>query len=195
MANPDDLGCAVRPDGTLKDASEIDWQFDKDNETPVVVHSPSVSQGVAVVQPASSSQGITSFFLKIPAPAVIVAGARRSSRTSRPSTCVLDPDNALNGHASPKQGSAGQKRKAVPAPASRRVSRKVVVSDDEDGVPGLSNLTDNEGDDTDIIESVAGNSDGATAEFDSLQSMADAVIRCVISCTSLRVFFYFFIGN
>jgi hypothetical protein len=32
MDNPSDPGCAVHPDGTLKDASEIEWQNDKDDD-------------------------------------------------------------------------------------------------------------------------------------------------------------------
>lgn len=41
MSTPPDIGCAVRPDGTLKDASEIEWHFDKDDETPLTAPTPS----------------------------------------------------------------------------------------------------------------------------------------------------------
>ena len=35
MADSSDLGCAVRSDGTLKDASEIEWHFDEDDDLPI----------------------------------------------------------------------------------------------------------------------------------------------------------------
>ena len=43
MADTIDLGCTVCPDGTLKDASEIDWHHDKDNEMKYI-HLISTSQ-------------------------------------------------------------------------------------------------------------------------------------------------------
>ena len=35
MVNSSDLGCAVHSDGTLKDASEIEWHFEEDDNLPI----------------------------------------------------------------------------------------------------------------------------------------------------------------
>jgi len=43
--SPPDLGCAVHLDGSLKDASEIDWLFDKDDNTPFTVTEKSPESG------------------------------------------------------------------------------------------------------------------------------------------------------
>ncbi|KAH9989994.1 hypothetical protein BJV77DRAFT_1069245 [Russula vinacea] len=39
-----DLGCAVNPDGSLKDAADIDWPFDVDDEVPSVPAAAAGSQ-------------------------------------------------------------------------------------------------------------------------------------------------------
>jgi hypothetical protein len=33
MADPSDSGCAVHLDGTLEDASEIEWHYDNDDDS------------------------------------------------------------------------------------------------------------------------------------------------------------------
>ncbi|KAF8225585.1 hypothetical protein L208DRAFT_1012419, partial [Tricholoma matsutake] len=82
-----DLGCAVCPDGSLKDALEIDWHFNKDDNTPFTVAAKSLEYG--------SSQTLHPFFLGQASPAIIVAGSRRSSCAIRPSNHVVDPDNVM----------------------------------------------------------------------------------------------------
>ncbi|KAG0695024.1 hypothetical protein DFH29DRAFT_787911, partial [Suillus ampliporus] len=66
--------CAVGPDGRLKDASEIVWHNDPDDEQPISAPRP------AMEKPATP---VHHFF----------AGARRSTRAPRPSTKIVDPDN------------------------------------------------------------------------------------------------------
>lgn len=179
MDNVDDPGCAVRSDGTLKDASEIEWQYDKDNKSPMVA--PSSPEMTKASASSSKGPGIASFFLKKATPAVVVAGSHRSSRMVRPSAHALDPDNAMTGQISSSKPAAARaregtshKRKSSSLALSRRVSRKVITSDDEDDFLELEELRDDEGGETEVIESEPDTSEGVTSEFESLQAMADA---------------------
>ena len=128
MADTLDLGCAVHHDGTLKDASEIEWHFDKDDDFPMVAQSPSASHG-SIDAPATLSKGIHPFFAQKAAAAVVVTGSCRSGRSSCPSTCLVDLDNAMN------QNPTGQKHKALPAAPSCQVVHCVIESEDEGQVP------------------------------------------------------------
>ena len=105
-----DLGCAVNLDGSLKDASEIEWHFDKDSddETPLAVtvaeNSLSSASGPAVSGESETSHTLHPFFLgHAHAPAIFAAGSRRSGRAVRPSNHVVDPDNAMNSAAGPSK--------------------------------------------------------------------------------------------
>ena len=118
--------CAVRADGTLKDASEIDWFNDVDDDKPI----PDLPANQI---PSSSSTTLHPFFTGSRAPAIFVAGTRRSARVPRPSTRMLDPDNI--------EGSSittAAKRKATDnmRTTGRLVVRKVsteATSSDDDG--------------------------------------------------------------
>jgi hypothetical protein len=158
MADSSNLGCAVRLDGTLKDASKIEWHHDKDDDLPIAP---------VKLHPIFANQ---------PPPPVMGVGSRRSARTLRPSARVIDPDNAMNqGVSSTSELSATvAKRKAAAslASVSRRVSRKIHVDttdeDDSqsDGEESYSRLH--------LDDSDAEGLDNATDEFDALQVMADA---------------------
>ena len=78
--------CAVRADGMLKDASEIDWFNNVDNDKPI----PDLPANKI---PLSLSTTLHPFFTGSHAPAIFVAGTRRSARVSWPSTKMLDPNN------------------------------------------------------------------------------------------------------
>jgi hypothetical protein len=130
-----DPGCAVNLDGSLKDASEIEWHFDKDSpgdETLLTVAEKSLSSasgpGPAVSEP-ESSQTLHPFFSgHAQAPAIFVAGSRRSGRTIRPSNRVVDPDNAMNSAPGPSKSKVTiGKRKA---PSTQKSSRRVVQKTD-----------------------------------------------------------------
>src|ERR1700678_2496224 len=41
MATVEDIGCAVGPEGNLKDASDIQWYHDKDDDAPIATAPPS----------------------------------------------------------------------------------------------------------------------------------------------------------
>lgn len=93
--------CAVGPDGCLKDASEITWHNDPDDEQPL-----------SVPKPAKSTPVLHSLF----------TSARRSARAPRPSTKILDPDNVA------LSSSTHGKRKATDDPATkRRIVRKTIA--------------------------------------------------------------------
>jgi hypothetical protein len=86
-----DLGCAVHPDGSLK---EIEWHFDKDNETPSTAAKKLPGSGPAS---SMSSQTLHPFLLgHAQVPAIFVTGSCRSGRATRPSNHVVDPDNVMN---------------------------------------------------------------------------------------------------
>ena len=110
---PPDLGCAIHPDGSLKDASEIEWHFDKDDETPLTATEKSPSPGPTL---SSSSWTPHPFFLgHAQAPEIFVAGSHHSSHAIHPSNCIVDPDNVMNsapGWSSTKNKVVAGKRKA-----------------------------------------------------------------------------------
>ena len=111
------LGEAVRPDGTLKDASEIEWAFDPDDSLPFP-------------QASGDPSGDTS---STPAPAE--AGLHRMTRTIHPARRFIEED-AECASTTGAHGQPAAKRKATsddPDP-DRRVSRKIVINlhDDSD---------------------------------------------------------------
>jgi hypothetical protein len=80
-------GCAVGADGKLLDAKDIQWFEDADSSEPINLATTSTKADLP-------STTIHPFFRGGPAPAAIVAGARRSGRATRPSNKLVDPDNA-----------------------------------------------------------------------------------------------------
>jgi hypothetical protein len=81
--------CAVDLDGNLLDASQITWYNDPGDDKPIA---PATASTTA--QRQLSATTLDSFITKVP-PAADVAGSRRSTHTTRPSTKVTDPDNAM----------------------------------------------------------------------------------------------------
>ncbi|KAJ7193210.1 hypothetical protein GGX14DRAFT_325415, partial [Mycena pura] len=76
------LGCAQNSDGSLRDASQIQFFNDVDDEQSI--SGP----------PSASSSVLHPFFTGNAHPVGIVAGSRRSGRKPRPSARLVDPDNA-----------------------------------------------------------------------------------------------------
>jgi len=166
MPDPSDLGCAIRPDNSLKDASEIEWSYDKDNDSPMAPVS-STSESSTTVHP---------FFTRCP-PAKVVAGSRRSARALRPSARIRDPDNVMNNSASsssaPNPSAANGKRKAPPSLPSRRIARKVDIDlgdecDAEYSFTAAASQPRSENSDTEP------ETESGTNKYEALQSMADA---------------------
>jgi hypothetical protein len=141
-----DCGCTVRPDGTLKDASEIDWDYDPEEAAAAHINSTTVAA-------SSSSAPLTihPFF----------TGARCSTHAARPSACTMDPDNVMNALAKCKASSPTQ---------YRRLSHKIVVESQSDGEINNEDYAESILDTTDI-EEIEGPED---SEYEHLKEMADA---------------------
>lgn len=89
-SNSSYLGNAVHSDGTLKDASEIDWLFNRsDNEA--------LLSGLSVVAEVSGSDGpeLHPFFSETLQLATFSAGQCRSGHATHPSNCIINPNNAM----------------------------------------------------------------------------------------------------
>ena len=144
------LGDAVRPDGTLKDASEIDWSFDPDDLIPFPLDHPSGSH-------AGSSGGHT--------PAIVVASVRWTTRRSRPSQRVLDELEAAEATALASSASGVNHKhkatRALPNHRSRKTVINVVSDDDSD-------------DESDSGTPSPPPTEPASDDYESLQAMADA---------------------
>lgn len=165
-------GDAVRPDGTLKDASEMTWNYDADESIPF----PSGSTSVAPL-PSSGSH----------APATMVAGVRRTTRVSKPSRRVLEAAEASNALLSQRLAA---KRKAPSDSLQRRVSRKIVINVDDEGADTSSGDEDASAEGEDVVsedEDAATNADiddasdggtttepGTSDDYEALKAMADA---------------------
>lgn len=111
MANRDQ--CAVGPNGKLLSPSKINFFNDPDDIIPV--SGPNAPKNAFELLRAGGR-----------CPASHVGGARRSSRASKPSGRLLDPDNA-------ESIVTGRKRKASSVASSSRhcASRRIADSDDE----------------------------------------------------------------
>jgi hypothetical protein len=140
-----DRGCAVRPDGTLKDASEIDWDYDPDDAVAEQIDSTTAASS------SSAPPKIHPFF----------TGARRSTRAARPSARTIDPDNVMN---------APAKRKASSPTQKRRLSRRIIVESQSDGEINDKNYAESIPDTTDVEEI----EESGDSEYERLKEMADA---------------------
>ena len=168
MADSSDLGCAVRSDGTLKDASEIEWHFDEDDDLPIAPTGATSS-----VTHIPTDVPMHPFFSGQPLKSAIIAGSRRSRRTLRPSARILDPDNAMNQHASSSTSAArASKRKAPVSMPLHRVLQRVDSDScgEDEGETDATSPSAHPPCDTSEVEDIS----EVTDEYDALQVMADA---------------------
>jgi hypothetical protein len=124
-------GCAVHPDGTLKDVSEIDWDYNPDGEMPA-----SASANSNVVALPDSPPKIHSFFARQAPPATKLAGACHFIHTTHLSTCVINPNNLMNtiGPSSHMPSSTSPaKCKASGLVSSYHTIHKVIAKPSSDG--------------------------------------------------------------
>lgn len=141
------LGDAVHPDGTLKDASEISWSFDADDTIPF---------------PSSDDTHHHSISSGSPVPATV----RRTTRISRPSRRVLEAaESALS---APTSTHSAAKRKAPHASPTRRVTQKVVINVDDEDADNSNASSDDGGSTTEPA------TEPASDDYEALQAMADA---------------------
>ena len=162
------LGDAVRPDGTLKDASEIVWNYDADESLPF----PSGGDSA----PASVSSGTL-------APATSVAAVRRTARVSRPSWRVLEAGEA---ELASIRKTSGVKRKAASDPHDDRATRGKVITV----------VSDDAGDDSGDGASDGGTpspppTEPASDDYEALTAMADADNQVCSTCHSFLILFSF----
>jgi hypothetical protein len=144
-----DPACALRPDGSLKDATEIEFFNDVDDDVPMAaVSTASASRPLM----SSFSQGKLDAFVSRVAPATVVAGSRRSGRALKPTEKVREAaaQSIPTKRTAPSDVSS--------APVRRRVSAADVTDtedlfEDEDGetgedddMPDLQEVSDDEDD-------------------------------------------------
>jgi hypothetical protein len=171
-----DLGCAVRSDGTLKDASEIDWSFDRDDDD-----SPSLSSGPSAAAQVSGPSGpeLHPFFSGTLRPATFAAGFRRSGRATRPSNRIADPDNAMGvtavaaGKRKSGEGQASSNKSTRNVKPKKSTYVSVPSEDEEDGdgnyiAPAPTEVP------TDVDEDIEEAEDADDEEYETLKAMADA---------------------
>ncbi|KAF7964781.1 hypothetical protein HWV62_3004, partial [Athelia sp. TMB] len=130
-------GCALRADGSLKDAEEIEFFDDRSDEEPLLPTSDRV-------RPAGNLDS----FIRSKAPprsnpATVIAGSRRSNRAIRPSAKVRD--SAPSSSTVPTKRSCGPINAKTPTAKQPRLHDE---ADDDDKIPDLVDVSDNEdGDD------------------------------------------------
>jgi hypothetical protein len=108
-------GDAVRPDGTLKDASEMTWSYDPDESIPFPLGSTSVN--------SSTSSAMAAL-------AMTVAGVHRTTRVIRPCQCYCKDGAAEASSTHCEQ--LGAKRKASSNDLQCCVACKVTIVVDKD---------------------------------------------------------------
>jgi hypothetical protein len=160
--------CAVGTDGTLLDESEIIWYNDAEDSSPISSspQAATTSNTIQMPPPSTSDSSVSTkattlhaFFngTSTPRPAVFVAGARRSSRVSKPSKCVLDANNV--------------EPQAESSKRARVANKKPVQSESEDEASINHDASDVGGDtDVEMEDSVAADSEDAYA---STKAMGD----------------------
>lgn len=159
-------GHAVRADGGLKDAFEMEWTYDTDESIPFPSDSLAIPATDDTVSPPLASVGIHPFFTHAKPPAAIVAGSCCSTHTSRPSQHVWKANDApsVSTASTSTKPSTGSKRKAAvnlsPAPARRMVHKVVIDSDNEHDGNKTEPAVDEDPNNTDVSSQ-------------SLQAMAD----------------------
>lgn len=133
---PHSPGCAVRADGTLKEADEIEFFNDPSDEVPL----PSSASASA---PANLDSFITAKGSGLRGkPAAMIGGARRSTRAPRPSAKVRDSGPSLS--TVPAKRTAGPTTAKAPVLKHARLRE---ADDDDDDVPALCEVSDEESDD------------------------------------------------
>jgi hypothetical protein len=147
-----DVGDAVRPDGTLKDTSKINWSYDADESIPF---------------PLDNASGPSSGH----ALATVVASVQRTTCVGHPSQRVL---NALEAEAAESASRAPAqnacKRKAI-SPLPDCCAHKNVVNVISDNDSDNNNDSDN---DSDGGTPSLPPTEPASDNYESLQAMADA---------------------
>ncbi|KAG1771996.1 hypothetical protein EV702DRAFT_1048766 [Suillus placidus] len=195
--------CALNADGTLKDASDITFFNDPDDEVPL----PQVASSAQPSSSTTSAKDAFSVLLKAGrTPATVAAGSRRSGQPSKPLACIRDADNACGlssstnprkralssatDHPAPKKTALSS---ATDHPAPKKTAMRILSpldSEDED-IPSTPDLGESsaefvphpdDNDDNDD-EAKSGNGDDASQTTVS-KSERTADLRTIFTRTS-----------
>ncbi|KAG2116266.1 hypothetical protein DEU56DRAFT_761543 [Suillus clintonianus] len=121
--------CALNADGSLKDAADITFFNDPDDDVPL----PNVPPSTQPSTSTASTRDAYSVLLKAGrTPATVAAGSRRSGRPLKPSARMRDADNACG-------LSSGTRKRALSSATDHPAPKKVAMrflspldSEDED---------------------------------------------------------------
>jgi hypothetical protein len=174
------LGCAQNPDGSLRDASEIQFYNDADDEHPI--------------SGPNSTRPIHGFFTGATQPVGKVAGARRSGRESRPSARIKDPNNAESSTRSVKRKPSNEH------PTARKVARRApaAASEESDGTDSETEPTNNADTSTTAGDTEGEDGEGQEVmdreEYESMKVMADADHAQVCTLHAIPFFFCYLLS-
>jgi hypothetical protein len=123
--------CALNADGSLKDASDITFFNDPDDDVPLPKVPPSTQPSTST----ASTRDAYSVLLKAGhTPATVSASSRRSGRHLKPSARMRDTDNACG-----PSSSSGMRKRALSSATDHPAPKKVAMrffspldSEDED---------------------------------------------------------------
>ena len=159
--------CAVAPDGSLKDAADIQWYNDPDDSAPL----PSASRSSTGTSPLLLAQSLDKFWSSRP-PTKRVSGERHSSRVRKPSKRTIDPDNAETAGDTFKNVQSGQKRKASTANISRWVTHQVIELDTNSD-SASDNDFQSDAVDTEVNSDEDQDEARATANYEKMKALGD----------------------
>ena len=164
-------GCALGSDGKLLDASEIVWHYDADDDEPMAsATAPSTGQP----QPGHSATTLDLF-------------VRRSGRAARPSTKLIDPDNAMalkhKASDNPNPNPSCRPRQASPEHGEDKVTDPDITEPDASPatVPEEDKADTTEPDCTDTEEVVSVNPDDA---YEETKALGDADRKVCVQCSA-----------
>jgi len=157
-------GCAIGPDGNLLHESEIPWVHDPDDDEPM----PAMTS--LTVQRQLSATTLDSFVTKVPP-------ACRSTCTTRPSTKVINPDNAM---------SIKCKQSDAPAPNPSCRLRQASPEHEEDMTtePDTTEPDATEPDSSDCIDTEEDDPDDPGKAYRVAKALGDADRKVYAHCSS-----------
>ncbi|KAG1894364.1 uncharacterized protein F5891DRAFT_1195344 [Suillus fuscotomentosus] len=172
--------CALNADSSLKDASDITFFNDPDDEVPL----PQVPPSAQPSSSTTSTKDAFSVLLKAGhTPATVTAGSWRSGQPSKPSACIHDADNACG-----LSSFLGTRKRALSSATDHPAPKKVAVamrilspldSEDED-IPSMPDLGESSADelipqpeDDDEADETKSENGGATLTLSKSERMVD----------------------
>jgi hypothetical protein len=157
---------AVNANGILKDASEIEWYHDPDDDMPISPHPESSSKALP-----PGPHTLDSFVGSHRMPATVVAGSRRSGRPIKPSAKVREAASSAipAKHSGTTTMPPATKRPLVSATSSSTIG-------DNDGGSDDDNDNDDDGDKDGSFVADSGDEEAKEAEeaYQQIKAFGDA---------------------